>query len=81
MTTGDCTTGVPPGDGTTNFITHRRYQMVDVEAGIVIGYVLFADALDFHMFKVVDGGVRLVSAVVTDSGHDSTGWEEQEAPA
>jgi hypothetical protein len=81
MTTGDCTAGVPTGDGTSNFITHRRYQLVDVEAGIVIAYVLFADALDFHMFKVVDGGARLISAVVTDSGHESTGWEEQEAPA
>jgi hypothetical protein len=27
---------------------------------------------------VVGGQVRLIQAVVTDSGHDSTGWEEQE---
>jgi hypothetical protein len=74
--TGDCSVGI--GVGSPDMITHRRYPMVDVEAGVVVAYVLFGTALDFHMFKVVDGQVRLLDAVVTASGHESTGWEDQE---
>jgi hypothetical protein len=76
MTSGNCTTGVPTGegDGQSNFITNRRYVVADVEAGVAVGYVMFGSALDFHMFKVVDGRVLLIQAVVTGSGHTSTGW-------
>jgi hypothetical protein len=82
MTSGSCAAGIPTGtgDGQSNFTTHRRYPFVDVENGVVVGYAIFAGGLDFHMFKVVDGQVRLITAVVTDSGHTSTGWEEQEGP-
>jgi hypothetical protein len=80
MTSGSCAAGIPTGtgDGQSNFITNRRYPFADVESGIVVGYAIFAGGLDFHMFKVVDGQVRLITAIVTDSGHTSTGWEEQE---
>jgi hypothetical protein len=76
--TGDCSVGITVGS--PDMITHRRYPFVDVEAGVVVAYVMFGDALDFHMFKVVDGQVRLIDALVTASGHDSTGWEDQEQP-
>lgn len=62
------------GDGKNNFISHRRYPFVDVENGVVVGYVLFGTYIDFHMFKVVDGHVRLVNALVGSSGHTSSGW-------
>jgi hypothetical protein len=79
-TAGDCTVGLPAeGTGRGNeMITNRRYQVADVETGVVVAYVRFLDALDFHMFKVVGGEIRLIQAVVTASGHESTGWEEQE---
>jgi hypothetical protein len=74
---GNCVFGNASGtgDGKDNFISHRRYPFVDVENGVVVGYVLFGSYLDFHMFKVVDGHVRLVSALVGSAGHTSTGWE------
>jgi hypothetical protein len=78
MTEGDCNSGIIPG--LDDLITNRRYVMADVEAGIVVGYAIFGGALDFHMFKVVGGQVHLIQAVITDSGHDSSGWEEQEQP-
>jgi hypothetical protein len=54
----------------------HRY-VLDVEAGIAIGFVLFGGStrgmLDFHMFKVRDGEVHGVRAVVGPSV-SSTGW-------
>jgi hypothetical protein len=76
---GDCTDGLPaPGQLPDGFITGQRHPITDVEAGIAIVYVSFGDALDFHMFKIIDGEVRLIQAVVTAPGHDTTAWEEQE---
>lgn len=75
---GDCSFGLPPeGQATTGNITNRRYPIADVEAGIAIGYVFFGGALDIHMFKIIDSEIRLIQAVVTASGHTSSGWEEQ----
>jgi hypothetical protein len=73
---GNCGTGMSVGS--PSIATHRRYPMVDVEAGVVVAYILFANYLDFHAFKVVDGKVRRIEALVTDGGHTSTGWEDQE---
>lgn len=73
---GNCGLGMQLG--TPSFITHRRYPMVDVEAGVVVAYVLFGNYLDFHALKVVDGQVRRIEALVTNGGHTSTGWEDQE---
>jgi hypothetical protein len=76
MASGDCSVGI--GVGSPSMITHRRYPMVDIEAGVVVAYVMFGNALDIHMFKVADGQVRRIDALVTDGGHTSTGWEDQE---
>jgi hypothetical protein len=73
---GDCSIGMQLGSPST--VSHRRYPMVDVEAGVVVAYVLFGNYLDFHAFKVADGQVRRIEALVTNSGHTSTGWEDQE---
>lgn len=73
---GDCSVGMSFGSPST--VTHRRYPMVDVEAGVVVAYVMFANYLDFHAFKVADGKVRRIEALVTAGGHTSTGWEDQE---
>ena len=76
-TFGDCSDFLPePGTGVDGFITHRRYPIADVEQGIAVGYVLFRDSLDFHMFKVVDSKIRLIQAVVTATGYSATGWED-----
>jgi hypothetical protein len=78
-TDGDCSAWLPAdGQGRGGMITHRRYPIADTEAGIAIGYVLFRDAIDFHMFKIIDGEIRLIEAVITGYGYESTGWEEQE---
>jgi hypothetical protein len=78
-TFGDCSLFLPePGTVLEGGITHRRYRIADVENGIVVGYVLFQDLVDFHMFKVVNGEIRLIQAVLSAPGHTSTGWQEQE---
>jgi hypothetical protein len=78
-TAGDCSVGLPAeGTGRGNeMITNRRYAVADPGTGTVVAYVRFVDGLDFHMFKIVDGEIRLISAVVAGSS-ESTGWEDQE---
>jgi hypothetical protein len=56
-------------------LTHgpRRF-LVDVEAGTVVAYVLFAGGLpDFHVFKMKNGQVYLIQAVI-GAGSKSMGW-------
>lgn len=77
-TDGDCSAWLPAEGQGLGGITHRRYPIADIEAGIAIGYVLFRDAIDFHMFKIIDGEIRLIEAVITGYGYESSGWEEQE---
>jgi hypothetical protein len=79
-TGGDCVIGLPAEGTGAGGVTHRRYPIADVEAGIAIGYVLFLNAIDFHMVKIVNGEIRLIQAVITgtSSGYTSTGWEEKE---
>lgn len=51
-----------------------RLTVVDVEASIGVGFVLWRDtATDFHMFKVRDGQVQGVHAVLAAS--TSSGWD------
>jgi len=51
----------------------RRF-LVDVEAGTVVAYVHFAGGLpDFHMFKMRNGQVHLIQAVI-GAGTKSMGW-------
>jgi len=51
----------------------RRF-LVDVEAGLVVAFVHFAGSLpDFHVFKMRDGKVERINAVVGPRS-TSTGW-------
>ena len=66
---GDCGSGIPAGGLQ---MTHRRFPVVDLEAGITVGWVLFGGSLlDFHMFKFKGGKVQFINAVV---GPSSTSW-------
>ena len=52
----------------------KRRFLVDVEAGVVVAFVHFAGGLpDFHVFKMKDGRVVLISAVI-GAGCQSMGW-------
>ncbi|HTY64579.1 MAG TPA: hypothetical protein VMG30_20195 [Acidobacteriota bacterium] len=55
----------------------RRF-LVDVEAGTVVAYVLFAGGLpDFHMFKMRNGKVEMIQAVI-GAGAKSMGWPTEQ---
>lgn len=76
-TRGDCSNMGPAGVGGME-MTHRRYPIVDLEAGIVVGFVLFADSLlDLHMFKMRDGLITQIQSVIGPAANP-TGWVEQE---
>jgi hypothetical protein len=77
-TQGDCSNMGPAGAGGME-MTHRRFPIVDLEAGIVVGFVLFADSLlDFHMFKMRNGMITQIQSVIGPRANP-TGWVEQEA--
>jgi hypothetical protein len=61
-------------------LTHKpRRFLVDREAGVVVAYLLFSSALpDFHMFKMRNGEIGLMQAVIA-SGSPDMGWPD--APA
>ena len=51
-----------------------RVAVLDVDAGIAVGYTMFAGAYsDFHMFKVRGGQVHGVHAVLAAA--DGSGWD------
>ena len=55
----------------------RRF-LVDVEAGVVVAFVHFAGGLpDFHVFKMKNGKVDLINAVI-GAGSPSMGWPIEE---
>jgi hypothetical protein len=55
----------------------RRF-LVDVEAGIVVAFVHFASGLpDFHVFKMRNGKVELINAVI-GAGSPTMGWPAEE---
>ena len=68
---GACNFGIP-----TIMAMRPVHYVLDVEASIGVGFVLFAGAmLDFHMFKVRGGQVQGVHAVVGPSvGRAGRGW-------
>jgi len=69
MTAHDCS---PKGLVITNH-GPRRF-LVDLEAGTVVAYVHFTGSLpDFHMFRMRDGKVDLIQAVIGASAK-SMGW-------
>jgi hypothetical protein len=50
---------------------------VDVEAGTVVAYVLFAGNLpDYHMFRMHNGKVDLIQSVI-GAGAKSMGWPHE----
>ncbi len=54
----------------------RRF-LVDVEAGVVVAFVHFASGLpDFHVFKMRNGKVDLINAVI-GAGCMSMGWPHE----
>lgn len=56
----------------------RRIPVVDEQTGIVVAFIHFARSLpDMHMFKMKDGKVILVQAVI-GSRAPSTGWPIEE---
>jgi len=56
----------------------RRF-LVDVEAGLVVAFVHFAGGLpDFHVFKMRNGKVELINAVI-GAGCKSMGWPHEPA--
>jgi hypothetical protein len=58
--------------------THgKRRFLVDVEAGTVVAYVHFAGGLpDFHMFRMRNGKVDLIQAVI-GAGSKDMGWPDE----
>lgn len=86
LTTSKSTIGTPlsksPGHqcSPTGLVTlsHKpRRFLVDREAGVVVAYVLFSSALpDFHMFKMRNGKVELIQAVI-GSGSSTMGWPDE----
>ena len=72
MTAHDCS---PKG---LEIKTHgKRRFLVDVEAGTVVAYVHFAGGLpDFHMFRMRNGKVDLIQAVI-GAGSKDMGWPEE----
>jgi len=78
-TRDDCSNMGPASAGGME-MTHRRFPVVDLEAGIVVGFVLFADSLlDFHMFKLRNGQITQIQSVIGPRANP-TGWSDQETP-
>jgi hypothetical protein len=68
----------PKGLGLIIKHTLRRVPVADLEAGIVVAFVHFANGLpDFHMFKMRNGKVELIQAVI-GARAPSTGWASEE---
>jgi hypothetical protein len=54
----------------------RRF-LVDLVAGVVVAYVLFASSLpDFHMFKIRNGKIELIQAVI-GANSVTMGWPDE----
>lgn len=54
----------------------RRF-LVDVETGVVVAYVLFTSNLpDFHMFKMRNGKVEMIHAVI-GANNSTMGWSDE----
>lgn len=52
-----------------------RAYVIDVDAGIVVGFTVFLGGYDdLHLFKVRTGEVQAVHAVLTQT-NSMTGWD------
>jgi hypothetical protein len=80
--TGGCITTFDGRMGSSfGAVTHRRYPVTDVENGVAVGFVNFANLwVDFHMLKISGGKIQIMQAVLSSfaSTDRSTGWEDQE---
>jgi hypothetical protein len=73
---GSCTgLGVGCSDGGSSQSTMKaRLHVIDVEAGITVGFTMFAGRYtDFHLFKVRAGQVHGVHAILASAS--SSGWD------
>ncbi len=62
------------GAGSGQAVLDSRLIFADVESGIGVGFTIFTGGyIDMHMFKMYDGKVHAVSAILAN-GEDS-GWE------
>jgi hypothetical protein len=72
---GNCSLGLScsmSGSGGGGMSASRH--VLDVEAGIAVGFVMFAGSYtDFHMFKVYAGEVHGVHAILASA--DGSGWD------
>ena len=60
-------------DGTP--VLKPRLFVIDVDAGITVGFTVFLGGYDdFHLFKVRDGEVQSVHAVLSNT-NSMTGWD------
>jgi hypothetical protein len=74
---GSCTAGLScsmsMGMGMGSMGMKTRLVVLDVETGVAVGFVMFAGSYtDFHMFRVRDGQVHAVHAVLAKAS--SSGW-------
>jgi hypothetical protein len=77
---GSCTAGLScsmsmgmGGMGMGSMGMKTRLVVLDVETGVAVGFVMFAGSYtDFHMFRVRDGQVHAVHAVLAKAS--SSGW-------
>lgn len=60
--------------GTGDAVMVPRLHVLDVEAGIAVGFTMFIIYTDFHMFKVRNGQVVGVHAVLALAS-DGSGWD------
>lgn len=60
--------------GSARAVLNPRLVMADVETGIGVGFTLFTGGYaDMHMFKMRDGQVQAVSAILAKA--ESSGWD------
>ncbi len=64
-----CMMGAPTGTPELE----PRLILADVEAGIGVGFTMFMENADMHMFKMYDDEVHAVQAVLGQAG--SSGWD------
>lgn len=70
---GACALGLSCAESGSGGMTASRH-VIDVEAGIAAGFVMFAGSYtDFHMFKVYAGEVHGVHAIL--GAADQSGWD------
>jgi hypothetical protein len=63
--TPDCESGMPGHGGLSNInVTDRRYA-VDVDMGTVDVFCLFMNMNDSHMFRLIDGKIKLIHTITT----------------